>query len=75
MTAHLLDSEAVIDYLNGRSPAVELIQTLSRQGDDPCTCDVVIAEVYAGLRTADRGRGDALIDRPRFLVTPPSAAR
>ena len=46
---YLLDTDAVIDFFKGFPSSVELIQQLFQQGENLCTCAVVMAEVYAGL--------------------------
>jgi hypothetical protein len=75
VTDHLLDSDAVIDYFKGFPSTVGLIRSLYQQGDDFCTCDVVIAEVVAGLAPAERWRGEDLLSAFRFLPTSFSGAR
>ena len=75
MTRYLLDTDAVIDYFKGFRPTVDLLQTLHRQGDTLCTCDVVTAEVYAGLDPAEREPAQELLDSLRFLPTSAAAAR
>jgi predicted nucleic acid-binding protein len=61
MTRYLFDSDAIIDFLGGVPATVALFQRLERQGDALCTCDVVVAEVYAGLLPEDRPRGERLL--------------
>lgn len=74
MTRYLLDSDAVIDFLNGVATTADLIDTLYQQQDTLCTCDVVIAEVHAGLLPADRERGRRLLGSLWFLACAPTAA-
>ncbi|MGI8969696.1 MAG: PIN domain-containing protein [Dehalococcoidia bacterium] len=74
MTRYLLDSASVIDYLKGTAPSVSLIQSLNRQGNVPCTCDIVIAEVYAGLYPEDQAQAEVLLSSLEFLPTSPEAA-
>ncbi len=75
MTRYLVDSDGIIDYLNGFAPAVELLQRLNREGDIPCSCDVVLAEVYAGLHPDEQARAEQLLLALEFLPTSPEAAR
>ncbi len=75
MTRHLLDADAIIDYLDGFAPTVQLIQRLNRQGDIPCACAVVTGEVYAGLRPEDEERAERFLSVLEFLPTTPQAAR
>ena len=55
MATYLLDSDAIIDYLMGFAPSVQLIRSIHSRGDVLAVCDVVIAEAYSGLRPGDRG--------------------
>jgi predicted nucleic acid-binding protein len=72
---YLLDTDAVIDFFKGFPSSVELIQQLFQQGENLCTCAVVIAEVYARLNPTERSRGEELLGSLRFFVTSPGAAR
>ncbi len=75
MAKYLLDTDALIDYLKGVSSSVALIQELHRRGDLLCACDVVIAEVYAGLRPGDRDKAQRLLEACYFLPASLEAAR
>lgn len=75
MARYLLDTDAVIDYLMGIPASVSLIQELHGKGDSLCVCDVVIAEVYAGLRPQDREKAHTLVSSCYFLPTSPEAAQ
>jgi predicted nucleic acid-binding protein len=55
----LVDTSAWVDFLNGfPSPVADALAELLRGNDDVCTCGIVVAEVFQGLRR-DEGR-DAL---------------
>lgn len=75
MTRYLFDSDAIIDFLAGVPGVVRLFQRLGQQGDMLCTCDIVVAEVYAGLLTKDRDRGERLLAALSFLPPSRIAAR
>lgn len=75
MTRYLIDSDGVIDYLKGFRPTVEFIQRLSRRGDIPCTCDVVMGEVFGGVYEQDEPIADALFGVFEYLPASPAAAR
>lgn len=75
MIWYLLDTDAVIDSFKGFPSTVELIQRLYRQGAVLCLCDVVLAEVYAGLAPAERARGQKLLGALTFRPTSAEAAR
>ena len=52
----LVDTSAWVDFLNGSpSPAADAVAELLQGDDDVCTCGLVVAEVFQGLRR-DRGR-------------------
>jgi predicted nucleic acid-binding protein len=52
----LVDTSAWVDFLNGfPSPAADALAELLQGTDDVCTCGIVVAEVFQGLRR-DRGR-------------------
>jgi predicted nucleic acid-binding protein len=52
----LVDTSAWVDFLNGfPSPAADALAELLRGDDDVCTCGIVVAEVFQGLRQ-DVGR-------------------
>lgn len=75
MARYLLDADAAIDYLNGVAATAELIDDLYRQQETLSTCDVVVAEVYAGLLPSEREHGRRLLGSFRFLASNPGAAR
>ena len=57
----LVDTSAWVDFLNGfPSPAADALDDLLRGDDDVCTCGIVVAEVFQGLR---RNRGREAIRR------------
>lgn len=69
MARYLLDTDAIIDYLFGIPSSVSLIQDLHERGDTLCVCDVVIAEVYAGLRPQHGEAAEKLLSACTFLPT------
>lgn len=75
MARYLLDTDAAIDYLKGFAPSVSLIQDLHSKGNFLCVCDVVIAEVYSGLRPNDRKKAARLLDACFFLPTSAEIAK
>ena len=47
----LVDTSAWVDFLNGHpSPAADALDALLRGDDDACTCGIVVAESFRGLR-------------------------
>jgi hypothetical protein len=75
MALYLLDTDCVIDYLVGVPATVALVRSLHQGGHSLATCDVVVAEVYSGLRPAVRDRAEALLLALDYLPTPFAAAR
>jgi predicted nucleic acid-binding protein len=52
----LVDTSAWVDFLNGfPSPAADALAELLQGDDEVCTCGIVVAEVFQGLRR-DPGR-------------------
>jgi predicted nucleic acid-binding protein len=50
----LVDTSAWADFLNGfPSPEAGALAELLRGDDDVCTCGIVVAEVFQGLRRAE----------------------
>lgn len=75
MALYLLDSDAVIDELH-RVPATGLLlRRLTAEGQRLCTCDVVIAEIYAGLQPKDEPRAQGLLSALLYLTTSQEAAQ
>ncbi len=54
MSRYLLDTDVLIDYSNGREPAVTRIKRLIAQGDDLGICAIGVAEFFAGLKPHQR---------------------
>lgn len=75
MALHLLDTNAVIDYLKGFAPSVQLIQDLHNRRENLGICAVVVAEVYSGIRPNEHPTVDAFLDALTFLPTSPQAAK
>lgn len=75
MARYLLDSDAVIDFLANIPSTVELVRGLFGRGDTLSTCDVVLAEVYAGLHASEQDRAEELLSALEFLAISPTAAR
>jgi predicted nucleic acid-binding protein len=51
----LVDTSAWADFLNGfPSPVADALADLLHSDDDVCTCGIVVADVFQGLRRAER---------------------
>lgn len=47
----LVDTSAWVEFINGtRSPHADAVEALLRGEDEVCTCGIVVAEVFQGLR-------------------------
>lgn len=75
MTDYLLDTTEIIDYGRGHPPTVTLLNNLYEQGNSLGCCDVVIAEVYAGVKQKDRGNIEDLVEALRFYPADKGIAR
>ena len=75
MTEYLLDTTEIIDYGRGHPPTVTLLNNLYEQGNSLGCCDVVIAEVYAGVKQKDRGNIEDLVEALRFYPADKGIAR
>ncbi len=75
MTDYLLDTTETIDYGRGHPPTVTLLNNLYEQGNSLGCCDVVIAEVYAGVKQKDRGNIEDLVEALRFYPADKEIAR
>jgi predicted nucleic acid-binding protein len=75
MARVLLDTDAVVDYLKGIADTVALIRGLHRAGETLCTCDIVVAEVFAGLLVQDYQHGVTFLEACEFLPTTMPIAR
>ena len=64
---YLLDSDAVIDYINRIPASIQFLETLLKQGDSFCTCAVVVAEVFSGLMPERLTRGEQILESCLFL--------
>jgi predicted nucleic acid-binding protein len=74
MALFLLDSDALIDFINGFEPTIFLLRSLLADGETLCSCDVVLTEVYAGLNPEGEAPAAAFLPTLRCLPTSPAAA-
>jgi predicted nucleic acid-binding protein len=72
---HLLDADAVIDLLYDVPLSVALVRSLFDQRDALCTYDVVVAEVFSGLREEHEAAAEQLFGSLAYLPTTMAAAR
>ena len=74
MALHLLDADAVMDYMAGISSSVAIIRDLYQRQDALGLCDVVIAEVYSGFDAEEQASSLSFLTSFRFLETTREAA-
>ena len=75
MALTLIDSDVLIDFVRGLPGVAMYFQQLQAGGDAMCTCDIVIAEVEAGLSSTQSSAAQPIIDNLVFLDRDASAAR
>jgi predicted nucleic acid-binding protein len=67
MSDYLADTTVLIDYLNGRLHVRELLHRLAGAAHRLCCCDVTICEIYAGMRSHERGRTERFLNGLQYL--------
>lgn len=75
MAAYLLDTNALVDFLYGIADAVELIETLGRDGHTLAICSVTVAELYSGLAEKDKARVEHVLTAFEYWDISPAAAK
>jgi tRNA(fMet)-specific endonuclease VapC len=75
MSLHLLDADTIIDYTANFLTTKSFIDALVAAQQTLCTCAVVLAEVYTGLRPEHAVRGEELLSSFLFLPTSDDAGR
>ncbi len=66
----LVDTSAWAEFLNGTaSPEARAVDRLLAGEDDVCTCGLVVAEVFQGIRR-DREKVEAFFRKMTFLEPP-----
>lgn len=68
MATYLLDTNIIIDVVNGKKGRDELLKELVRQGNLLACCPINVAEVFAGMRPKEEALTTALL---RSLVLYP----
>ncbi len=75
MSAYLLDTTFLIDYLRGLPEAVERLRAIAERGDLAFVNDVVSAEAWAGAPTDDDTALTTLLQFLEFIAAGPDHAR
>jgi predicted nucleic acid-binding protein len=71
----LLDTNVLIDVLNRRKGRREFLSELVSRNDRLACCSVTVAEVYAGMRTAEAGDTNELLNSLEYFDLSRNAAR
>ncbi|HEU4758431.1 MAG TPA: PIN domain-containing protein [Dehalococcoidia bacterium] len=66
MAQYLLDASVLIDWLNGRRQAVELLDGLVRRGEVLAVNAIAIAETFSGLSAEDRELAEPVLRTLEF---------
>ena len=61
MANYLLDTTALVDFLNGRQEVVDLVNSLASPSNRLGVCCVSVAELYAGTNLERRAAADRLV--------------
>lgn len=61
MTKYLLDSNALIDWLNGREPVPKRLEELSSRGEILAVNAISLTETYSGIVPSDLDRIESLL--------------
>jgi tRNA(fMet)-specific endonuclease VapC len=75
MARHLLDSDSVVDVLKSVGETIALLEHLTSRGGVLCVSDVVLTEVYAGLRPEEEAYAERFLSTLEFLPTSADAGR
>jgi predicted nucleic acid-binding protein len=75
MALTLIDSDVLVDFVRGLPGVASYIEQLQAGGDTMCTCDIVVAEVEAGLSVTQSSATQPIFDTLVFLNRDIDAAR
>jgi predicted nucleic acid-binding protein len=71
----IADTTALIDHLRGVEHVRDRLARIAREGHEPATTALNVAELYAGLWERERAAAEALIGALRVLPVSGAAAR
>jgi len=71
---YLADATFLVDYLRNEPGALVAFARLMADGDDLFVNEIVVAEIWSGVRPADEGRAKHVLESMEFIQPPPSAA-
>ncbi len=67
MAVFLLDTNVIIDALNGKKNRAAFLLGLTEQGHILACCPVSVSEIYAGVRPKEEQRTAALLHSLQFF--------
>lgn len=71
----LVDTSVLIDVLRDRAGRPTILQRLVQRGSLLCSCDITLAEVFAGMLDKERAATDALVDSLYYVPSEPEVVR
>lgn len=75
MKTYLLDSNVIIDLLNGKNQMDEVLRSLISENSRLLCCAVTIAEVYSGMRDHEKDRTDRFLESFEYIDITPDIAK
>jgi predicted nucleic acid-binding protein len=75
MARFLLDTDAIVDYINQRPEVMSLLRRLTSQGETLCVCTVVLTEIYSGIGERPEPRASELLAISEYLPASEAIAR
>ena|SRR3954449_6944763 len=74
MAVYLLDTDIIIDTLNGKRRRYHLLTDLLEDGHLLACCAINVTEVYAGMRPGEESRTEEFLESLRYYpITSPVA--
>jgi len=71
MARYILDSDAVVDQLNGIEASIQALGQIISEGHLLCSCEVMLAEVYSGLSRERAVKAVPFLESLTFLPSAP----
>ena len=75
MTRFLLDTTFIIDVLNGKGNRLAVMKDLIEKQHELTCCPINVAEIFAGMRTHEATKTEALLRGLEFVPVSWEAAR
>lgn len=75
MASYLLDSSALIDWLNGITPVAQLLERLAEEGHLLAVSPISVAEAYSGLAEHEWPLADHVLGPLEYWHIDPATAK